>query len=256
MANIDKFPTSVNNIKCISKCYPKNVRIIHPNTLLEETNIYNPFCAIPRTNIKGVTQYIDQCELPKGTENIAHGDQIIFSDNKINMLYPIIDFKIRDFLSKYYNIKDVGDFYIFLKNNKSLPVFTKLRLIDCFIQVFGKNIIIAEDALSDTLIDIIKKFWIKKMYSKVCAYIGTKNNDGIFINPNKNTLKKSDDISIRTKFLISKLVTPKVIFEITNNYFSSIASKTEISDAEVEVGVDQLYDFLLSEMIEKIRAFI
>ena len=249
MSYVHKFPKSVNNIQCISKCYNKKTNITHPITLEEMTNIYHPFCAIAPTLINGETQVIDQCNTSSDKKYDVDDDNLITQNDKMDMLYPLIEFNAKEFLRKYYKINDISDFYILLKNNKSLPIFTKLRLIDCFIIVFGKNITITEEIFSETIIDIIKKFWIKKMYGKLCMYISIEKNDGVFMNPKKNKIKKSKNVSIRTKFIIANLITSKLIFAITNNYFADIETRSAI-------GIDNFYDFLIIALEEKIKTFI
>lgn len=249
MSYVHKFPKSANDIQCISKCYNKKTNMTHPLTLEEMTNIYHPFCAIAPTLINGETHVIDQCNSPSDKKyDVDDDDQLITQNDKMDLLYPIIEFNAKEFLRKYYKINDISDFYILLKNNKSLPIFTKLRLIDCFINVFGKNITITEEIFSETIIDIIKKFWIKKMYGKLCKYIGVEKNDGVFINPKKNNIEKSENVGIRTKFIIANLITTKLIFEISNNYFTGIVTRRAI-------GIDDFYDFLTIALEEKIKTF-
>lgn len=245
MSHIHQFPKSINNIQCISKCYNEKTNIMHPITLQKITNIYHPFCAIAPTLLDDEIHFIDKCDNPPE----QNYDDNHLNNDKMDLLYPIIEFNAKEFLKKYYQINDIGDFYILLKNNKSLPIFTKLRLIDCFINVFGKNITITEEIFSETIIDIIKKFWIKKMYGKLCKFISIENNEGIFINPKKNKIDKSENVSIRTKFIISNLITSTLIYEITNKYFINIETKNNI-------GIDDFYNFLIVALEEKIQTFI
>lgn len=249
MSYVQKFPKSTNDIQCISQCYNKKTNITHPITLEEMTNIYHPFCAIAPTLINGETQVIDQCNVSHDKKYDIDDDQIVARNDKMDLLYPIIEFDTKEFLRKYYKINDISDFYILLKNNKSIPVFTKIRLIECFIIVFGKNITIIDDIFSEAIIDIIKKFWIKKMYGKLCKYIGIERNDCMFVDPKKNKIEKSDNVSARTKFIVSKLITPKIIFEISNNYFADIGTRGVI-------GMDNFYDFLITALEEKIKTLI
>lgn len=242
MSHKSKLPVSKNNIKCISKCYPKNTQITHPVTTELITNIYHDFCAIPKTDIDGTEQIIDACDLPS---SMANDDKLLFQ-TKLDILYPIIDFNPYDFLNAYYKIKDISDFYAYLREHKNIPVFTKLRIIDCFIISFGKDTDVIEDIFSDTIIDIVKKFWIKKMYGVLCQYVTVVHNDGKPISPSNNKLKKSDDVAIRTKYIVSTVATPQNIFEITNKYFTDIQSNDD-------AGIDNFYEFLLRSLEEKLN---
>lgn len=246
------YPTSVNNEQCISKCIDKNIQLTHPITLETVTNIYHPFCAIvPQWN-NGILNVIDKCNISDNVKN----EQII-QDDKINILYPIINFNPQDFLSMYYGINDANDFYILLKNT-NLPIFTKIRLFDCFINIFGEKIALIDNILSDTLIEIIKKFWIKKMYRRLCNYINITNGECHFINPDNNQLKKTEYIHNRTKYIMKILITQKNIFKICNNFFSNIKKNIiyDNTDSYTYFYTDNLFNYLTNALIEYINNFI
>lgn len=236
------FPKSVENIQCVSQCYDKGTDIVHPTTLQTVTNINKPFCAVMPFVENNETILVKECELTNKTESYG----------KIDLLTPILNFDHKTFLNKYYKITDVSDFYIWLQNNKMIPVFTKMRIIDCFIISYGKNITIIDDIFSEAIIDIIKRFLIKKMYGKLCVYIGIKNGTGVFIKPESNKLKKSDNIEIRTKFLFSKLISLKIISEISNKYFTKIGSIENNIKEHNKIGIDDFINFLNSELKIKI----
>lgn len=243
---IEKFGKSINNVQCISNCYPKNTKMTHPITLENITNIYHNFCAIAETNINGEPQIIDQCNNPI---DISHeGDGQSATHNNIDILYPIIDFNAADFLKKYYNINDISDFYVYLRNNKSIPIFTKIRLLECFIIVHGKDISVVEDVFVETIIDIIKKFWIKRMYRKLCNYITVKNDECIFVDPSNNKLSPSDNVSLRTKCIMS-VITPQIISEISNNYITNIGMRNKS-------GIEDFYEFMFTSIENKIKSLL
>lgn len=238
-----KYPKSVNNLQCISKCYAKNTPVVHPITLENVTNINDPFCSIiPVRMDDGTYDIIDKCTLDEMSDN--ESEQTIDESQNLDILYPIINFDGGYFLKKYYKINDISDFYFWLKNNKNVTVFTKLRIIDCFIMEFGKTVTVIEDIFSDTIIDIIKKFWIKRMYNKLCKFI---DKNGNIIDPAKNKLKKSDDVANRTKNIVTKFVTPQNILEISNNFFTDIQKKDTI------IGIDDFYSFVVDALEGKMK---
>lgn len=220
------YPKSDNGIQCITQCYPKGTKIKHPLTGQEISDDTNPFCAI----------------VP-----ITKNNEIKLTDTCDPLITPKQD-KLRTFL-KYYNITSPNDFYIWLKNYKDIPVFTLMRVIDCFMLLFGKTITIIDKILSDCIEHIIKLFWIKKMYGKLCNYVSVFNDTCHFVPDKSNKLKKTDDIKIRTKFLLSELVTYSNIFEITNKYFNEFNNRSTF-------GMSDFLVFLISDLEKKIQKLI
>jgi len=214
---------------------------------MDITHETHPFCAIPPSMIDGKKEIVDTCDTPINTHD-TNKEQIMSDESQLNILYPIIQFNAFEFLSKYYRINDVSDFYKWLEIHKSSPVFTRIRLIDCFFEVYGKDITVTEDILTETIINIINNFWIKKMYRKLCQYVSIKNNNGFVIDPKKNKLNKIDEIVTRTDFLISHVITSTAVFEILNDYVALINKGNN--------KYELFYDFLLSSLINKLNKMI
>lgn len=170
-------------------------------------------------------------------------------NNQLDILVPIISFDHKMFLKNYYKISDASDFYIWLNNNKNAPVFTKLRLMDCFIISFGSNISVVDEVFAEAILDVIRKFWIKKIYNKLCQYVGFKNDKVAFVSSDENKLSKSEQITERTKFLMNNLMTKKNIFELSNNYFSQMSNNEKNS-------IEDLLIFLIRELEIKIQKII
>lgn len=252
-----KFPKSSNDVQCVSKCYKKSTNITHPVTLERTTNINGSFCAIIPTQIDGNLVTIDECLLPPDDMNEYSIDSqkqkdewVIQQNDELNLLYPFLDFNPRDFMKKYYGIRNIGDFYLFLKNNASLPIFTKLRLMDCFIDVFGEGVSVLDVSFIDTINDIIKKFWIKQMYAKLCNYITVKQDVCELTFPENNTMKKSDSVQLRTKYIVSQIATHQTVSESVNEYFSNISKKTNPNMSDV---CDFLVESFITKMIQTLN---
>jgi hypothetical protein len=232
------YPKSIKNNQCISSCFPPRTDTVHPITLENITNTKFPFCAVTPHEKNGEKVVIEECNVKDIEEN---------NNDNLNILYPIISFNYKDFLKTYYQINSINDFYFWLKNNKSTPIFTKLRLFDCIINVFGKDIVLVEPIFVETIIDIIKKFWIKLMYRKLCHYIGIDSKNNIIIVKSKdNKLKKSEHIEQRTKFLISNIMTTSTITNIINNYFNEITNNKNI-------GIDDFLNFIILSLENKLN---
>ena len=242
--NKHQYQTSAFGHKCITPCYEKGSRVTHPLTLQVVTNNVFPFCAIVPIKEQGKMEVTSLCKLE---QSMNTPENVTQSKNKLDLLYPIVEFNQETFLRDYYEIIDVGDLYRWLRNNKMAPVYTRMRIIEISSMVFWDTITVVEDIFPETIIDIIKKFWIKLLYGKLCIYIGVKNDTGFIINSNDNKLKKTDDVQIRTNFLFSKLITREIVTEICNNYFLYLQhSKT--------LEVKSIYYFILETFEEKLIA--
>lgn len=240
------FPISKNKIQCISKCVEKNTVIQHPITQQSVTNTFAPFCAVTPFEKNNKTVIIDECDLSTDqitSEITETPDQFTQKEDILETLYPLFVFNIEEFLKTYYNINDLSDFYDWFKNNKSSAVFTKIRILDCGFQIFGSKISIIEDILTQSIIEIIRSFWIKKLYGKLCKYLDVKDDKVIVVKSSK--LSKTEQIPLRSKFIITDIITQANIFEITNKYINILKER-------VNVGTDDYLVFLTNALIKKI----
>jgi hypothetical protein len=231
------FPKSISGKQCISQCYNANDEAVHP-IALNKVTMNVPFCMIDPEIKNGNKNLADECKP-------THNNYII---DELDILYPLIHFDHANFLQKYYKINDINDFYFWLKNNITAPYLTKERIIDCFIISFGKNVDILDYVFSETILDIIKKFRIKKMYKKLCKYVDIKHDKLFFVDPTKNELKNGEYIEERTLYLFDYLITEKNIFQISNDYFTNIQTKNN----EQIIGIENYYKYLVNELCKKI----
>lgn len=233
---------SNNQNKCIGKCYDASVPQIHPITL-EHVMHNKPYCPIQPIIEDKHMRISGNCNL-EYNEVMQSNKLFSTREQKSTLLTPYIIFNPFSFMSDYYEIKTLNDFYSWLSNNKNAPVFTKMRLIDCFILSFGNDVNVVDDIFNKTIIDVIKKFWIKKMYRKLCSYVhATPQGACKLIEPSKNKLKKSDNVTERTKFLLT-LITPIMVSEISNIFFSTIRTND---------GIAEFYDTLVNGVRKKIQ---
>jgi len=139
----------IGKFQCISKCYKKGTRVRHPYGSVNEliTSATDDFCAIvPFHDANNKLNFITPCISTEKDENVKTLD---------NGLYPLMRFDPKFFLEIYYKIYDVSDLYEWLNNNNVL--FTKIRIIDCFLRSSGKDILIVEAPLTNAVVEIIKK---------------------------------------------------------------------------------------------------
>ena len=226
-------PKSINGLQCISKCYKKNYQFTHPLTLERIVNKYDNLCAVfPHKNENDEVISYDNCNYIDN-ENMDTN----FEEN-LTMLNPIINFSPEIFLNVYYNIYQISEFYSWLENNINAPIFTQLRVITSFILNYNQNVDIFEEQLAINIQEIIKKFWIKLMYKKLCDNLTVINNKVVCVEKEKNKIGKSEFVDIRTKYIINEITTLENIFTIMNKYLDFIKKNNSYTP---------YYDYLISE---------
>jgi len=241
-------PKSINNKQCISKCHKEGEFFIHPLKLNEIIVPDQQVCAIvPYVDDDGNTQTFDTC-----IRNNGDNDTVSELEDNISILYPIINFSPEIFLETYYDIKNITDFYSWLESNENNSTFTQLRVIDCLIMLYWNKINLFEEQFAFTIVNIIKKFWIKLMYKKLCVYVGVVENDKninvIRVKPSENKLKKTQFVKERTKYITSEITNIKNIFIISNEYLDYLKE-----DKKIVAGIQNFYDFLLTRLEEKLQ---
>lgn len=235
-----------HNYQCISRCYEKGSTINHPITTAEIHETSKNFCAInpiydPKAKIVVI---VDECELSKNSDipTDAHDPFARIEAKTMELLYPNIAFNAKYFLRTYYSITTTTEFYEWFHNNKFAPIFTIVRMIDCFILAFGSQVSIIDDVFIESLIGIIKGFWIKKIYYNLHKFIGIKDDKCIIVDPKKNKLDIREQSKMRKQFIMSELLTPQIIMEYTTSYFAQLP--------DLPNGTEDLMTFIIQKMLD------
>jgi hypothetical protein len=247
------YPTSTNGIKCISKCYPAGTRIIHPVTTEKITNTAHTFCAIdPYYNADDkIVRTIAPCDLSSNVD-IDKNTEVLVENTQANLLQPLWPLNYKNFLSQYYLIKSQIDFNNWLVDHEDSPVLTRIRIIDCFLHAFGKDIAMFDEEFINAILSIIKQFWIKKIYNKLYKYISVKLDEDtpkcIVVVPEKNKLKKFEYSDIRRKYMESDIIGYDTLFIISNKYLEK--SKKNI------MSTDEYLNFILDSLEKEVETNI
>ena len=209
------YPKSILNNQCIGPCYKENTLITHPKFLSTITN-KNNFCPIDN-----VYKLIDLCD--KSTKSY---------EDASNILITQVNFDTLDFL-KFYNFKvSLNNIYVILKNNEHLNNYSKIRIIDCFLDFFynkNKSLkllfkILIDEKLINYYIFFIVDDYIDDLYYKLQNYIYIDNNNDIFLKKNQQNSDPKNIIlmkDMKEKFLIDKFINTKKIY----NYLSKYSKK-------------------------------
>lgn len=215
VSNKKNFPISSHGHQCVGPCYPKNTVIIHPVTL-QLLTYDDAFCPISlqEYNGKEYKNALDTCFNPIDIKNISNEN---IQESIIN---PTIDFNCKYFLSIYNNIFTYDDFIVWLTKNKKESILTQKRIVECVLNIYGKDIIIINDQLINFFVEIIKKLWIDYIYSEINKYIKVIHKKIIIVHPSKNKLSLKDFIVERKNYILDNLLNKNEVEKFLIKYLS------------------------------------
>lgn len=213
-----KYPKSKNNLQCIGPCYQAGTTIVHPLTLEYVTDKYNPFCPVKEweyidteTN-KKIIRTTDICYHPTESKDLSG------KEFEMNILTPSIDFNDEQFLKIFYNIHSFEDAINWIDNKKYSPILTRLRIIDCAWNAYGKNVNIIDHRVVDFYIEVTKKKWIQDIYKHLNKYIHISDGKVMLGNPKENKLSPKDEVIVRTNFLIDRFINSDQMYKFLIRY--------------------------------------
>jgi len=220
---IKKYPKSDKGYQCLGPCYDKYVTSVHPITfdVITSKNQYCPVAGYqsfyPTENKFKIT-YQDKCNQDDTNSTLDKNEEIY------NNLLPYMEFNIKDFLAMFYEINTFEDGINWISNNSDMNIRTKIRIFECILNVFGKNIDIIDNRIIDFVIDIIKTNYIQKIYKSIKKYIkidDKKNSVEIDKNNDDNDKDNNNDkkIIIKTNFIIKTFINQDIIQKFLFKYF-------------------------------------
>ena len=222
-----RYPLSKGGRKCIGPCFGAGRFIIHPQSL-DYVSSRVPFCPVadyeytdPKTG-KIELRRIDECYFPTEEQDTSQ------REIEMNILVPTIDFNCDQFLKIYYNIYSFENALKWIDDNNQTPINTRLRIINCAWQIYGLKIDIIDDLLINFYIEVIKKDWIKNIYSKIKNFIQIdKEGNNIYVREAEDeTEKDSKKYRVeKTNFFIKNFVTRNNIYKFLSNYIEDNRDK-------------------------------
>lgn len=253
------YPISKNNFQCIGPCYQSSTTIVHPVTLEYVTDRSNPFCPIRQKEFvdkntgKKKTVTIDICNQPTETKDVSG------KEFEINILTPSIDFNDTHFINIYYDIYSYEDAINYITENKYLPILTKLRIIDCSLNAYGKELNIVDHRTVDFFIEVINKLWLNELYYKIEKYINVDTqNDKINLSSyddNNNDDDNNDNYNIKKikyNYIRTKFITSDEILKFLIKY---INHRKDTWD-EISHHIDSIKDDFIIYIENKIKSTI
>ena len=233
-----KYPKSKNNFQCVGPCYQPETLIVHPLSLEYVTDKYNAFCPVKEWDYidedgKKITRTTDICYHPTESKDLSG------KEFEINILTPNIDFNDEHFLKIFYNIRSFEDAINWIDNKKYSPLLTRLRIINCAWNAYGKDVNIIDHRVVDFYIEVIKKKWINDIYKKINKYIHIRDNKVLLGNPRENKLSQKDEIVVRMNFLIDRFINNDEIYKFLIRYLKHRKENwDEIIDHSINIKND------------------
>jgi hypothetical protein len=212
---------SINNRDCLGPCYDANTFSIHPITLDHITDKKNKYCA--------VEEYYDE----KSKKN-KNTDVCIDSKNKEKKIKEIdLNRQFLDcekFLKIYYKIYSFEEGVNWIYENKYSPVLTRIRIIECCWQVFGKDFNLIDMRVPELYVEVIKKIYMNQIYNNLNNYIKIENNKIYFGKKEQenNNNKKKEKIKFLEEKLINKEEINKFLIKYTDKYRERLDNTNEV----------------------------
>ena len=250
----EKLPLkSINNRRCLTKCYPKNEHYLHP-TILTVIAADQNSCAIDPTYSKN--------------SNIIYNDICRLEDNKTyeppNELESILldfYFNPQDFLINMYNLYSFDQVIYWTLENDELPFDTIKRVHNCAWKAYGNKIENLSDYVLDYYYDLAKNHWmydyIKLLRNKYSFNVTTNEINFKLDQDNRNI--KSDLDTLDENITITLLEIYNIIINKFFDYafFAKIVKKyvntyKDIWDS-IESHYGKLKNFVYNELLMNIE---
>lgn len=211
METKNKFHTGINNQQCIGPCYPAGEYITHPvnlNTVhLEE---HKPFCpTMPwKKNENDLLKFVDECLVPDNMNKYTKEEIVL------NYVAPTIGYSYKTFLKTFYNIVSFEEAVDYISNNKS-PLYTQLRIMNAAWKSYGINADIINDQLLEFYVNLVKKQWIKYIYSHIAKFIYVDKNQ-IYIKENNAPINENKIEKIN--YFNKKFNNTQIMYSVLSSY--------------------------------------
>lgn len=237
-----KYPYSLDKKPCISPCFEPFESVLNPIDLQYITSDM-PFCVVnPYVKNRQVHNF-DNCAAASDPS-----DQKIYRDT---MEYELPYFYLNPdyFLNYYYKISSFEETLEYLETHKSDPVLTNLRILNSALITWGKKLDYIDDRLIDFYKLIIKKLWIKYIYSNYKQYIQIQNNKIYFSDKIPNLESNSKKYRVeKINFLFDKIITNQLIYTVLTDYiYKHQEDWDQIQDHNTEIFY-QLSDYIKDEI--------
>ena len=236
-----KYPKSKKGKTCLGPCYKPKTYIIHPINLEYVTSTTVPFCPVAEYTENNEKFFIDECF-------VATTDQEIKKTQiEKDIILPLMPLNCDNFLKLFYGI-DSFDSALNYITEKKVPLYSKLRILDCSWKIYGDDLDMIDDRLINFIIYLIKTKWIKFYRNLIVKYISVDNGNIFF----KTSFDDSDyKIIEKTNFFIDKFVNKNTIYKFLQIYTLKYKNKWESIDSHNE-NIKKEFEKYIKKKIKKI----
>lgn len=163
----EKLPLkSMNGRRCLTKCYPKGEKVVHPVILTGVEHETHSFCAIDPVYSRSIESE-KTYDIPGKEFNMIFIDACKLEDNKIyqppNELESLLlgfYFNANDFLSNMYGLYSFDQVIYWTLDNNYLPFDTIKRVHNCAWKAYGNKIEAITNIVVDYYYDLAKNYWL------------------------------------------------------------------------------------------------
>lgn len=234
---------SINNRRCLSKCYSKGKTYLHPVLLTGIADKTNNSCAIdpvysndPQYYKENDMIYADTCKL-ENNEKYQQPDEL---ESILLSFY----FNPSDFLSSIYNINSFDDAIFWTLENDYLPFNTIKRVHNCAWKVFGSKLLELSNNVIQYYYNIAKEHWMKD-------YISVLENKYSF---DFITSSKNHEDSVKTEkeiydIVIKNYFTFHFFFSAIKNYIYEFKNEWEIIYSHYNL----IKKYVFQQLVEEIQ---
>lgn len=234
-----------HNQPCVGPCILGKDITVHPVYLRNMGPFDEPYCStLEWTNDEGTKIYYDTCSKPIDASKLDKRDLII------SYGIPNFGFDCKEFLRHYYNLYSFESILEWLTQENN-NIYTKLRIINCGWSAFvghddEQNQEIINDQLIEFYMNIIKKIWIKEIYSNIFQYVSVDKNN-IYFKKNNDTSK--DHKIEKINFIMEKFNNRSFIYNILKSYIDTNKSKWK----NIKNHNNELKKYYIDCIINKIK---
>ena len=232
---------SINNRRCLTKCYPKDTTYLHPVFLTGIANIVNSCATDPVYSKDRDPKYYglilsDTCRL--------EDNKIYQPPNELESILLSFYFNPHDFLVSIYGLYSFDQVIYWTLENDHLPFDTIKRVHNCAWKVFGNRIEELSASVLDYYYDIAKSHWLRD-YVKV---IQNKYSFDLITDKETNTDITNTEEEIYD-IIISKFFTDDFFATSIKRYVYEYQDKWEL----IHSHYGKLKNYIFQQLIDHIE---
>lgn len=232
---------SINNRKCLTKCFPAGKTYLHPVFLYPvirtvDSCAIDPIYVIESEDNRETTMIdTEVCNLE---DNETHE-----LPNEIEALLLSFSFYPKDFLENIYGLVNFDQVIFWTLQNDHLPFYTIKRVHNCAWKAFGNDFERLSANVLEYYFNISKTYWLKK-YTK-----NIQNKYSFEFITKKKEMEISNSFEEIYNILLSKFYTYDFFISTIRSYINVYQEKWE----QINSHYDELKKFIFDQFISYIE---